>query len=68
MSQHDEADPRRETRAQTRSLIERRLARRCPVPAVQRGLVADLEGAGVAVSDDWDLVSIAGRYTRRRRS
>ncbi|MFG2039933.1 HEAT repeat domain-containing protein [Dactylosporangium sp. NPDC048998] len=53
---------RKEGRAVTRFMIDRRLARRRPVPELERGLVQDLEDAGIVISDVWDLVNTTERY------
>jgi hypothetical protein len=56
------ADIRTESRAMTRFMIDRRLARRRPVPELERGLVQDLEDIGIVFSDVWDLVNTTERY------
>jgi hypothetical protein len=56
------ADLRKESRALTKFMIDRRLARRRPVPNLERGLVRDLEDVGVVISDVWDLVKTTDRY------
>jgi HEAT repeat protein len=53
---------RKESRAMTRLMTDRRLARRRPVPELERGLVQDLEDVGIVISEVWDLVNSTERY------
>jgi hypothetical protein len=56
------SDIRTESNRLVLTMLSRAHARVRPTPALERGLVDDLESVGVIVSDVWDLVNTRQRY------